>query len=45
MEILLILVMVLMLGVVAYAQWQRGVVRGVGPLSLSEEDTDQRSRS
>ena len=41
MEILLVLVLVLMLGVVAYAQWQRGVVRSVGPLSFNEEDTDQ----
>ena len=41
MEFLLVTVLVLMLIAVAYAQWQRGVVRTIGRLSLDEEDTDQ----
>lgn len=42
MEVMLVVVLVLMLVAVAYAQWQRGVVRTVGPLSLEEEETEQR---
>ena len=42
MEVMLVVVLVLMLVAVAYAQWQRGVVRTVGPLSLEEEKTEQR---
>jgi hypothetical protein len=34
-------VLVLMLIALAYAQWQRGVVRTIGKLSLDEDDTDQ----
>jgi hypothetical protein len=41
MEIALVIVLVLMLAGVAYAQWQRGVVRTIGPLSLEEEDKEQ----
>jgi hypothetical protein len=41
MEFLLVSVLVLMLIALAYAQWQRGVVRTIGKLSLDEEDTDQ----
>jgi hypothetical protein len=41
MEFLLVSVLVLMLLGVAYAQWQRGVVRTIGKLSLDEEETDQ----
>ncbi len=41
MEFLLVPVLVLMLIAVAYAQWQRGVVRTIGKLSLDEEETDQ----
>jgi hypothetical protein len=41
MEFLLVTVLVLMLVAMAYAQWQRGVVRTIGKLSLDEEDTDQ----
>jgi hypothetical protein len=41
MEFLLVLVLALMLAAVAYAQWQRGVVRTTGKLSLDEEETDQ----
>jgi hypothetical protein len=44
MEFLLVSVLVLMLVAVAYAQWQRGVVRTVGKLSLDEEETDQTVR-
>jgi hypothetical protein len=44
MEFLLVSVLVLMLLGVAYAQWQRGVVRTIGKLSLDEEDTDQTVR-
>jgi len=33
--------LVLMLIALAYAQWQRGVVRTIGKLSLDEDDTDQ----
>jgi hypothetical protein len=40
MEFLLVSVLVLMLVAVAYAQWQRGVVRTIGKLSLDEEETD-----
>ena len=42
MEVVLVVVLVLMLVAVAYAQWQRGVVRTVGPLSLEEEEIKQR---
>lgn len=41
MEFLLLTVLVLMLIAIAYAQWQRGIVRTIGTLSLDEEDTDQ----
>jgi hypothetical protein len=41
MEFLLVSVLVLMLIALAYAQWQRGVVRTIGKLSLDEDDTDQ----
>jgi hypothetical protein len=41
MEFLLVSVLVLMLIGLAYAQWQRGVVRTIGTLSLDEEETDQ----
>jgi len=44
MEILVVVVLVLMLVGVGYAQWQRGVVRTVGPLSLGEEEIDQPTR-
>jgi hypothetical protein len=44
MEFLLVSVLVLMLTAVAYAQWQRGVVRTIGKLSLDEEETDQTVR-
>jgi hypothetical protein len=44
MEFLLVSVLVLMLLGVAYAQWQRGVVRTIGKLSLDEEDTDKTVR-
>ncbi len=44
MEFLLISVLLLMLIAVAYAQWQRGVVRTIGKLSLDEEETDQMVR-
>lgn len=44
MEIVVVVVLVLMLVGVGYAQWQRGVVRTVGPLSLGEEEIDQPSR-
>ncbi len=44
MEFLLGSALVLMLVAVAYAQWQRGVVRTVGKLSLDEEETDQTVR-
>jgi hypothetical protein len=44
MEFLLISVLVLMLIALAYAQWQRGVVRTIGKLSLDEEETDQTAR-
>jgi hypothetical protein len=40
MEFLLVSVLVLMLLALAYAQWQRGVVRTTGKLSLDEEETD-----
>jgi hypothetical protein len=40
MEFLLVSVLLLMLIGVAYAQWQRGVVRTIGKLSLDEEETD-----
>jgi hypothetical protein len=39
MEILIIVVLVLMLVGVAYAQWQRGVVRTVGPLILDDDES------
>jgi hypothetical protein len=42
MEIAIIIVLVLMLAGVAYAQWQRGVVRTLGPLSFEEEDKERR---
>ena len=41
MEIILVIVLVLMLGGVAYAQWQRGVVRTTGPYALDEDDTNR----
>jgi len=41
MEFLLVSVLILMLLAVAYAQWQRGVVRTIGKLSLDEDETDQ----
>jgi hypothetical protein len=41
MEFLLVSVLVLMLLALAYAQWQRGVVRTTGKLSLDEEEKDQ----
>jgi hypothetical protein len=44
MEFLLVSVLVLMLIGLAYAQWQRGVVRTIGKLSLDEEETDQTAR-
>ncbi len=44
MEFLLVSVLVLMLLAVAYAQWQRGVVRTIGKLSLDEEEKDQTVR-
>jgi hypothetical protein len=44
MEFLLVSVLILMLIAVAYAQWQRGVVRTIGKLSLDEEETDQTVR-
>jgi hypothetical protein len=44
MEFLLVSVLVLMLLGVAYAQWQRGVVRTIGKLSLDEEEKDQTVR-
>jgi hypothetical protein len=44
MEFLLVSVLVLMLIALAYAQWQRGVVRTIGKLSLDEEETDQTAR-
>ena len=44
MEFLLVSVLVLMLLGVAYAQWQRGVVRTIGKLSLDEEEPDQTVR-
>jgi hypothetical protein len=40
MELLLVSVLILMLLGVAYAQWQRGVVRTIGELSLDEDETD-----
>lgn len=39
MEIIIVVVLVLMLGGVAYAQWQRGVVRTTGPFHLDDDDT------
>jgi hypothetical protein len=44
MEFLLVSVLILMLIAVAYAQWQRGVVRTIGRLSLDEEETDRTVR-
>jgi hypothetical protein len=44
MEFLLVSVLLLMLIVVAYAQWQRGVVRTIGKLALDEEETDKTVR-
>ena len=44
MEFLLVSVLVLMLLAVAYSQWQRGVVRTIGKLSLDEEEKDQTVR-
>jgi hypothetical protein len=44
MEFLLVSVLVLMLLLVAYAQWQRGVVRTIGKLSLDEDEKDQTVR-
>ena len=44
MEFLLVSVLVLMLIALAYAQWQRGVVRTIGQLSLDEEEKDQTAR-
>jgi hypothetical protein len=44
MEFLLVSVLILMLIAVAYAQWQRGVVRTIGKLSLDEEETDHTVR-
>jgi hypothetical protein len=44
MEFLLVSVLVLMLIALAYAQWQRGVVRTIGKLSLDEEETDKTAR-
>jgi hypothetical protein len=44
MEFLMVTVLVLMLIAVAYAQWQRGVVRTIGKLSLDEEETDRTVR-
>ena len=44
MEFLLVSVLVLMLIALAYAKWQRGVVRTIGKLSLDEEETDQTAR-
>jgi hypothetical protein len=44
MEFLLVSVLVLMLLAVAYAQWQRGVVRTIGKLSLDEDEKDQTVR-
>ena len=38
MEVLIVVVLVLMLVGVAYAQWQRGVVRTVGSLSLEDDE-------
>jgi hypothetical protein len=39
MEILIVVVLVLMLVGVAYAQWQRGVVRTIGPLNLDDDES------
>lgn len=44
MEFLLVSVLILMLVAVAYAQWQRGVVRTIGKLSLDEDETDHTVR-
>jgi hypothetical protein len=44
MEFLMVAVLVLMLIAVAYAQWQRGVVRTIGKLSLDEEESDRTVR-
>jgi hypothetical protein len=44
MEFLMATVLVLMLIAVAYAQWQRGVVRTIGKLSLDEEESDRTVR-
>jgi len=44
MEFLMVTVLVLMLIAVAYAQWQRGVVRTIGKLSLDEDESDQTVR-
>jgi hypothetical protein len=44
MEFLMVTVLVLMLIAVAYAQWQRGVVRTIGKLSLDEEESDRTVR-
>ena len=41
MEVALIVVLVVLLAGIAYAQWQRGVVRTLGPLSLEEEDRER----
>jgi len=35
------LALILMLALVGYAQWQRGVVRTIGTFSLDEEDKKQ----
>ena len=40
----MVTVLVLMLIAVAYAQWQRGVVRTIGKLPLDEEESDQTVR-
>lgn len=44
MEFLLVSVLILMLIAVAYAQWQRGVVRTIGQFPLDEEETDRTVR-
>jgi hypothetical protein len=44
MEVIIVVVLVLMLVGVAYAQWQRGVVRTVGPLTLDDDDKEQSTR-
>jgi hypothetical protein len=41
MEALVIVLLILMLAGVAYAQWHRGVVRTIGSLSLDEEESSE----